>query len=203
MQQAVVARDVGVPIEDDRGAVDGTLRRERPAHHGCSLGTRPADAATSSIAAQHGPGVGDGSRSRRGARRESEGTAERDQQRRRREGHPGPAAGATLDVAPRVGRAPHGGREGGSLGADADGVDHRCMESCGSHHGSLLVEPALKGPVEARVGCHRVIPPARTGSRSSASMAARIAWVARWSRDWTVPMGAPSASAASAIDRPR
>ena len=40
------------------------------------------------------------------------------------------------------------------------------------------------------------------GSRASASIAARIAWRAAWSRDLTVPTEMPSASAISATERP-
>ena len=43
----------------------------------------------------------------------------------------------------------------------------------------------------------------RIGARVSASSAARIAWVARWRRERTVPGGMPSASAASSRERPR
>ena len=73
----------------------------------------------------------------------------------------------------------------------------------GSPVGAVSASQAVEGAVEIVARRHAGRLSVWVEGRVSASSAARIAWVARWSRDRTVPGGMPSASATSSRESPR
>ena len=81
--------------------------------------------------------------------------------------------------------------------------DDRLVETRRRVGGRIALEPSLEVSFERRVLVHRATSTACTVGRSSASMAARIAWVARLRRDCIVPSGIARTSADSTSDRPR
>ena len=60
---------------------------------------------------------------------------------------------------------------------------------------TLADEPARDLPVDVEPRAHAIRSPSMLTTRASASSAARIVWMPRWSRDFTVPIGRPRMSA--------
>src|SRR5262249_40569768 len=65
------------------------------------------------------------------------------------------------------------------------------------HGGPDGAEPVGEEAVETRLRGHARRPSGTAPTRASASTAPRSAWMARWSRDFAVPIGTPRRSAAS------
>ena len=84
----------------------------------------------------------------------------------------------------------------------SDLPDDVVEEPVGRETRPLRFEPGCERPVE--IGLHRHAIPSRSNgtTRLSASMAARIVFVPRWSRDFAVPTGMPSMSAIAASGNP-
>ena len=74
-------------------------------------------------------------------------------------------------------------------------------QAVGLPRGRLGGQPGPQLPLDVVVAGHRAHPFASSGVRSSASSAARSAFVARFKRDLTVPSGTSSAVATSAKGR--
>ena len=112
--------------------------------------------------------------------------------------------GLRPDAWPSVGQPPAGQEPGRPLPSRVDPGQRRLQQA---GRGAVRAPPfEVRGQlaIEARALGHRIVLIAKPSSRRlSASSAARMAAVARWSRDLNVPLGTPSISAASSSDRPR
>ena len=132
-----------------------------------------------------------------GAHHDERGDRRREQQRGQRE-HANGQRRLRERRQPAVEREPAGPapRRGRGRG---DGLD----EAGGSGLDRVGGEPGGEEAVDV-VGCgHATGPSTSREARASASRTARIALVARWSRDFAVPTGTPMASAVSSIVRSR
>lgn len=82
-------------------------------------------------------------------------------------------------------------------------VEDAVQQTGGLAFRELLVDPGRDTTIDTAVVVHAVRPFTSLGSRSSASIAERMVWVARNSRDLAVPTGISRISATSARPRPR
>jgi hypothetical protein len=140
----------------------------------------------------------------------------RDQEERGREGHDeqgeddqdvGSARrGRPADCERCQGEPPFEQPPGGKRTRSGGPLERRCEQLLRRSNLRVPVKPVGHEGVEfvgAGVVRHETRPPATAWARASASSVARIARVARWSRERTVPGGRPRTTAASSRPSPR
>ena len=185
-----------VPSRENVGLLS---RRRRTSRHAAARRREPSSRCRrrcSSRTGRAGPGrtaVARGVGSPRRSARRSRSRAGRGQRDAR--GRPSALAGAPA----ASGRA----RASRAGGASSTVTGDRLDEAGGSGLRRVGGEPGGEEAIDV-VGCgHDTGPSTSREARASASRTARIALVARWSRDFAVPTGTPIASAVSSIVRSR